>query len=99
MNTPFVSEAPQLKREELDTGGLERLLSSAIRPDHERGMRLPKSPIVAKVVSLGPSGLAMIDFAGNPNGEPFPARSTCAITSEHVGSDAVVLFENNEPSK
>jgi len=92
---------------ELQTPGLTSStfadLVSATDPESpnrtEGGGPRPAVTQVGSIVALGPSGLALVDFAGNPDGQPQEARSACAITTADIGREAVLVFENNDPRK
>jgi hypothetical protein len=55
--------------------------------------------VVGKVVAIAASGLPLLDFKGNPEAEPIPARRVCPIRSVDVGREAVLVFEDNDPRK
>ena len=94
------SSSLELEASPLESQTLDSLLS---RPPHSKrgssnlevALAAP-STIVGKLVGLTPTGWPLVDFAGNPEGEPLPARNVCVIASADFGRDAVLIFENND---
>lgn len=41
----------------------------------------------------------MVDFSINPMPDPLPARSTVALSKDHIGRDVALLFEQNDVRK
>lgn len=52
------------------------------------------APTVAKIAALDSHGRSHLALPGGPT----PARSTVRVTLADVGREALVLFENNDPS-
>lgn len=82
-------------------------LADLLQPGRKRasgpGIPSPISPVpvtlLGKLHGFTTSGVALVDFAGNPSTEPLPARQTCPITQADAGREAVLLFENNDLGK
>jgi len=55
------------------------------------------APVVGRLIRSGPEG-EFVDFADNPLGRPIIARTTTALDPAAVGGDAVLLFENGDPT-
>jgi hypothetical protein len=54
---------------------------------------------IGEVTGFAGSGLALVDFPGNPQTEPLPARAACPIAPADVGREAALVFENGDPRK
>ena len=90
---------------ERNTAGLERsaledLLGGASClnagfPNGDENSGLP-GVLVGKLTGLAPSGLPLVDFAGNLEPGPLPARHTCAISAPDTGREVVLVFENHD---
>ena len=48
------------------------------------------------LVTVGEDGTPMVDFDGNPDGEPLAAVSTIAIAESDSGREAVLMFEDGD---
>ena len=51
-------------------------------------------PTVAKIAALDSQGRPLLSLSGHG----IPARSTLRVTPDDVGREALVLFENNDPT-
>jgi hypothetical protein len=56
------------------------------------------SPVVGRLVGAA-GGEPLVDFAGNPSGQPIPARSTQPWDERNFGQEAVLLFESGDPRR
>jgi hypothetical protein len=55
--------------------------------------------LVGKLIGFAASGLPLVDFEGNPEPNPLPARHTCTVSSMDIGREAVLLFERDDICK
>ena len=55
--------------------------------------------IIGEVKGVVGPGLALVDFAGNPQSEPLPARVACPVALVDVGREAALVFENGDPRR
>jgi len=76
---------------------LTELEAEAFRPPAEHP-RIP-APVVGRLISIAADGGALVDFPGNPFGRPVGARTTTPLEISAVGNEAVLLFENGDPSR
>jgi uncharacterized protein DUF6484 len=59
----------------------------------------PPSCVIGDLRSLNETGVPLVDFTGNPHGDPIAAQSIVPLSSSHVGNNVLLLFENGEPDK
>lgn len=66
----------------------------------ERLERPPRidSPVVGRIVRFDPLGVA-VDFPGNPDRAPVPARSVVPAAQLGIGREVVLFFEDNDPAR
>jgi len=57
------------------------------------------SVAVARLASLDGEGRPWVTLAGDASGCPRLARHTCTIAPDDIGREAVLSFENGDPSK
>jgi len=55
--------------------------------------------VVGVIAGLGPSGEPLVDFPGNPRGEPLAARSAAPVCAGSVGAEVALLFEAGDPAR
>ena len=55
--------------------------------------------VIGVVTALGPSGEVMVAFSENPTELPIAAKSTAAVTSDDIGRQAAILFENGDTGR
>lgn len=60
--------------------------------------RLPDG-VRGVIVGIAAGGEPMIDFCANPTGAPVPAASTINIQPNDIGREAILLFEDGDPSR
>jgi len=51
------------------------------------------------LASVSEGGEAYVDFVGNPNDQPISALSTISVCDSSVGREAVLMFEDGDPSR
>ncbi|HVK65565.1 MAG TPA: DUF6484 domain-containing protein [Polyangium sp.] len=55
--------------------------------------------VIGALAGLGPSGEPLVDFVGNTEGRPIPARATVATGPDTVGREVALMFEGGDPSR
>jgi hypothetical protein len=67
----------------------------------ERSEALPQLDglVVGVLAGWSEAGLPLVDFAGNPGGEPVEACSLVGIGDDALGSEAGLLFESGDPRR
>jgi hypothetical protein len=55
--------------------------------------------LIGKVAGFDPSGYALVEFEGNHLGRPVLSKQACALSSNDIGREAVLVFENSDPLK
>lgn len=55
--------------------------------------------VVGILVGFDDNNAPLVDHPDNPSKTPLPARSTVALQTSDSNRDAVLLFENNDPSR
>ncbi len=55
--------------------------------------------MIGLLLGLDNSGAPLVGFAGNPQAEATPARSTAHLTREDIGREVALLFEEGDPSR
>ncbi len=65
-----------------------------------QGLNGVPSPVIGVVrgllVTICEDGTPMVDFEGNPSGEPIAAVATIAIATGDPGREAVLMFEDGD---
>lgn len=59
--------------------------------------RKPQGPVVGTLVALHKGGKASVTFSGSS--DAVSARSVDMLDESHIGSDVVLIFENDKPNK
>src|SRR5262245_45598625 len=62
------------------------------------GRRLD-SVVIGAIVGFAKDGAPLVDFSGNQQDNPVPARTTVVLTREDVGRQVALLFEGTDPTK
>jgi len=78
---------------------LNELLAQSLRPANGQVLTTPPAQfttLIGTLVELGETG-PLVDFAGNPEGKPVPARRVCAIGAAEPGREAVLMFAGGDP--
>jgi len=57
----------------------------------------PGEIVIGQIAGIDAQGQPLVDYAGNPVGQPIVAMSTVSITSGHVGRSAALLFAKGDP--
>jgi hypothetical protein len=55
--------------------------------------------VVATLAGFDESGRPLVSMPGDAGGDPVPARQTCALGLADVGREAVLTFENGDPTR
>jgi hypothetical protein len=55
--------------------------------------------VIGVLMGFAGDGAPVVVFAGNPVEHAVPARATCAVASEDVGSEVALLFEGGNPAQ
>lgn len=55
--------------------------------------------VVGRLVGIDESGVPMVDYPGNPEGEPLSAMCTARFDESAVGRNAALLFADGDPTK
>lgn len=55
--------------------------------------------VIGTLEGWGDSGSPLVDFQGNPAGEPIEARVTTALDSDARGRQVALLFESGDPER
>ena len=55
--------------------------------------------VIGALVGFDVEGLPLVDFPGNPQDNPVPARTTVALSGEDTGREVALLFEGTDPVK
>jgi hypothetical protein len=61
------------------------------------GKEAPAGVRIGRIAAIHKDGLPMVDFNENPLG-PLPARSIVSISHRHLGSQILIIFENDDLS-
>lgn len=56
-------------------------------------------PRVGFLAGFTEDGAPLVDFAGAESGDPIPARSTVALNAQQLGSEVVMIFEQNDSKR
>lgn len=96
------AEAAALSKETLGVQ-LDDLLAADREPSSGEGREVNRQPFSAGVV-IGnlieiAGGWPMVDFVGNPTGNPLAARSMVALADDDRGREVVLMFESGDPCK
>lgn len=75
--------------------GKKRSGGSASAP---REQATPSSTVVT-LAGFDEGGRPLVSMSGDAGGDPVPARQTCALGLADVGREAVLTFENGDPTK
>jgi len=57
------------------------------------------SVVIGASVGFAKDGAPLVDFSGNQQDNPVPARTTVVLTREDVGRQVALLFEGTDPTK
>ena len=55
--------------------------------------------VIGALVGFAEDGAPLVDFSGNPQDNPVPARTTAVLSREGVGREVALLFEGSDPAK
>jgi hypothetical protein len=55
--------------------------------------------VIGALVSFAEDGVPLVDFSGNQQDNPVPARTTIVLSHEAVGREVALLFEGADPAK
>ena len=55
--------------------------------------------VIGLLLGLDNSGMPLVGFAGNPQAEATPARSTAQLTRDDIGREVALLFEEGDPAR
>ncbi len=58
----------------------------------------PAEVIIGNIETIDSQGQPMVYYAGIPGDQALPAISTVAVTAQHIGRQAALLFANGDPS-
>jgi hypothetical protein len=53
--------------------------------------------VIGHIAGIDSQGQPLVEYVGNPTGQPLVAMSTMGITPGHVGRSAALLFANGDP--
>lgn len=82
----------------MGTLGMEKLLELETRELTETVERI-EGVVVGMLFAIDEDGKPKVMFSGNPASGPAAALTTIALTSEDIGKEVALLFENNDPTK
>jgi len=57
------------------------------------------SVVIGALVGFAKDGVPLVDFSGNQQDNPVPARTTVVLSGEAVGREVALLFEGTDPAK
>jgi hypothetical protein len=67
---------------------------------HERDLPEPfRGPVVGRLVGLLNDCVPIVSFPGQRASAAIAARSTVTLRCEHIGSELILLFEENDPMR
>jgi hypothetical protein len=55
--------------------------------------------VIGVFLGLGDDNASLVVFPGNPEETALPARSLCELTSDMIGSEVALLFQEGDPRK
>ena len=55
--------------------------------------------VIGALVGFAEDGAPLVDFSGNPQDNPIPARTTAVVSCKDVGREVALLFEGSAPAK
>jgi len=55
--------------------------------------------VIGALVGFAKDGVPLVDFSGNPQDSPVPARTIVVLSHEDVGREVALLFEGTDPVK
>jgi hypothetical protein len=55
--------------------------------------------VIGALVGFAKDGVPLVDFLGNQQDNPIPARTTVVLSREAVGREVALLFEGTDPAK
>ncbi len=56
----------------------------------------PGEIVIGTLVEVDEQGQPVVDFSGNPSGQPLKAMTTLALTQTHIGRQVALLFANGD---
>lgn len=85
------TQSPSLPADRPDSL-LDQLLTDSEQPPTKI-----EGVVVGQLIGFETSGMPLVDFDLNPSVEPLVARSTEALTNEHISREVALLFEQGNP--
>jgi hypothetical protein len=59
----------------------------------------PAPVAVGYITAIEPDGVPLVEFAGNPAGQPVRALATARYTRFHAGASVALMFVDNDRSR
>jgi len=76
-----------------DISQFEQLGASVSTPRRLDGV------VIGALVGFAKDGVPLVDFSGNQQDNPVPARTAVVLSHEAVGREVALLFEGTDPAK
>jgi hypothetical protein len=74
-----------------DETHLEQLVEQVVAPTRVEGV------VIGVLVGFADDGAALVDFPGNPDDHPVPARCTIVLSPDDRARAVALLFEEGDP--